>query len=70
MIRQFSLLVLLIGLFSCKQDPYEVDLTRVKHKVVYQNLDSAFRYANINAQTQLIKELLHKDFDLTQFCFP
>ena len=70
MIRKFSLLLLLFGLFSCKEDPYKVDLENVKHIVRYHNLDSAFRYAHSNQQLKLITELLKEDFDLSQFCFP
>lgn len=70
MIRKFSLLVLLVGIFSCQEDPYKVDLENVKHIVRYHNLDSAFRYAHSNQQRKLITELLKEDFDLSQFCFP
>ena len=70
MIRKFSLLLLLVGLFSCQEDPYKVDLENVKHIVRYHNLDSAFRYAHSNQQRKLITELLKEDFDLSQFCFP
>ncbi len=70
MIQKFSPLLLLIGLFACKPNPYRVDLDTIKHHVSYQNLDSSFRYAHINEQRRLIKELLQTDFDLSQFCFP
>ena len=70
MIRKFSLLLLLVGLFSCQEDPYKVDLENVKHIVRYHNLDSAFRYAHSNQQRKLITDLLKEDFDLSQFCFP
>jgi hypothetical protein len=48
MIRKLSPLLLLIGLFSCQSNPYEVDVESVKLKVTYNNLDSAFRYAHNN----------------------
>lgn len=70
MIRKLSPLLLLIGLYSCQSNPYEVDVESVKLKVTYNNLDSAFRYAHNNQRRALIKELLQTDFDLSQFCFP
>jgi hypothetical protein len=70
MIRKLSLLLLLIGLYACKSDPYQVDLDSAKHHVSYQNLDSSFRYAHVDEQRRLIKALLVSDFDLSQFCFP
>jgi hypothetical protein len=70
MIRKLSPLFLLIGLFSCQSDPYEVDLQNVKLHVTYNNLDSAFRFSNNDQKRKLIKELLESDFDLAQFCFP
>lgn len=70
MIRKLSLLLLLIGLYACQSDTYQVDLDSAKHHVSYQNLDSSFRYAHINEQRRLIKALLASDFDLSQFCFP
>jgi hypothetical protein len=70
MIQKLSTLLLLIGLFSCKSKPYEIDLASAKHRVNYHNLDSSFRFANSNEQRRLIKSLMNTDFDLSQFCFP
>jgi hypothetical protein len=70
MIQKLCLLLLLTSLFSCRPDPYKVDLDSVKYEVAYANLDSAFRYAPVSQQRRQIKLLLNEDFDLTQFCFP
>ena len=70
MIRKLSPLLLLIGLFSCQSDPYQVDVDNVKLSVQYNNLDSAFRYAHDNQRLRQIKALLQTDFDLSQFSFP
>lgn len=70
MIIKCCLLLLIAGLFSCKPDPYAVALQGTKHTVNYHNLDSSFRYAHQNQQIKLISQLLKKEFDLAQFCFP
>ena len=70
MIQKLGILVLIIGLFACHQDPYDVNIDQAHLKVKYLNLDSTFRYSTPRQQIAEVKQLIKTDFDLSQFCFP